>query len=80
LQYIRSLSNIYRIYRISRVGYSLVYRIIGVTEILGLTPSRTRKTTDSIAVATDYLVTGIKEDLFTLIYIIITRKPAATNK
>jgi sterol 24-C-methyltransferase len=80
LRYIGSPFDIYRICRMTRAGRVLAHGIIGAMEMLGLAPSGTRKTADSMAVAADCLVAGAKEDLFTPMYMMIARKPAATDE
>lgn len=79
LKYIGSLSDIYQICRMTRAGRGLAHMIIGTMEMLGLAPSGTRKTADSMAVAADCLVAGAKEDLFTPMYLMIARKPASAE-
>ena len=71
-----SIIDVYRIGRLTWWGRALTHRFIGALEMVGLAPGGTQKTADSLAVASDCLVAGAKEDLFTPMYLMVARKPA----
>ncbi|KAG9229184.1 putative sterol 24-C-methyltransferase [Amylocarpus encephaloides] len=61
--------------RMTKLGRGLVHKFVGALEMVGLAPSGTQKTADSLALAADCLVAGAKEDLFTPMYLMVGRKP-----
>jgi sterol 24-C-methyltransferase len=74
-KYMGSIYDFFPIVRMTKVGRGLVHRFVGLLEIVGLAPSGTQKTADSLALAADCLVAGGKEDLFTPMYLMVARKP-----
>ena len=58
-------------------GRGLVHRFVGLGETIGLIPKGMQKSADNLALAADMLVAGAKEELFTPMYLMIARKPAA---
>ena len=65
------------ILRLTRFGRSAVHRFVGALETSKLIPSGTQKTADSLALASDSLVAGGREKLFTPMYLMVARKPLA---
>ncbi|KAF2145051.1 uncharacterized protein K452DRAFT_244657 [Aplosporella prunicola CBS 121167] len=65
------------IFRMTKIGRGLAHRFCGALEYIGLAPKGTQKTADSLAVAGDCLVAGGQEKLFTPMYLMVGRKPAA---
>jgi sterol 24-C-methyltransferase len=63
------------ILRLTRIGRSAVHTFVGGLEMMGIAPTGTQKTADSLAVAADCLVAGGKEGLFTPMYLMVARKP-----
>ncbi|KAI7291555.1 hypothetical protein KC315_g19649, partial [Hortaea werneckii] len=63
--------------RMTHIGRGLVHRFVGALEKVSLAPKGTQKTADSLALAADCLVAGGKEKLFTPMYLMVGRKPAA---
>ncbi|KAH0543699.1 Delta(24)-sterol C-methyltransferase [Glutinoglossum americanum] len=63
------------ILRMTKFGRSVIHRLVGGLEMVGIAPTGTQKTADSLAVAADCLVAGGKEGLFTPMYLMIARKP-----
>ncbi|EDU51495.1 sterol 24-C-methyltransferase (Delta(24)-sterol C-methyltransferase) [Pyrenophora tritici-repentis Pt-1C-BFP] len=64
------------ILRMTKVGRGIIHKFVGGLEMIGLAPSGTQKTADSLALAGDCLVAGGKEKLFTPMYLMVGRKPA----
>ncbi|KAI9673242.1 MAG: Delta(24)-sterol C-methyltransferase [Trizodia sp. TS-e1964] len=77
LSQMATLWDFFTLLRMTKIGRGTVHRIVGVLELLGLAPSGTQKTANSLALAADCLVAGGKEDLFTPMYLMVARKPAA---
>jgi sterol 24-C-methyltransferase len=72
-----SLGDIFTIARMTWWGRGLVHRFVGLGETVGLIPKGMQKSADNLALAADMLVAGAKEELFTPMYLMIARKPAA---
>lgn len=77
LRYIQSVGDIFTIVRMTTWGRTIAHGLAGVLETLRLAPPGTKKTADSLALAADCLVAGAKEHLFTPMYLMVARKPAA---
>lgn len=75
LKHVRSLSDLFTVFRMTKLGRSAVHKFVGGLEMLGVAPKGTQKTADTLAVAADCLVAGAKENLFTPMYMMIARKP-----
>lgn len=65
------------IFRMTKLGRGAVHRLVGGLERFGVIPSGTQKAADSLAVAADSLVAGGQQKLFTPMYLMVGRKPAA---
>ncbi|KAI4181204.1 MAG: hypothetical protein L6R41_006757 [Letrouitia leprolyta] len=72
-----NLVDIIAIVPMTRLGRFLAHNLVGAFESIGLIPKGTKKTANSLGVAADCLVAGGKEKLFTPMYLMIGRKPAA---
>ena len=72
-----SIGDVLTIARMTRLGRFCAHNTIGGLERIGILPRGTRKTADSLGVAADCLVAGGKERLFTPMYLMVGRKPAA---
>jgi sterol 24-C-methyltransferase len=70
-----SIWDFFTIFRMTKLGRGLVHRFVGALEIVGVAPSGTQKTADSLATAADALVAGGKQKLFTPMYLMVARKP-----
>lgn len=75
LKHVRSLGDLFTVARMTWWGRGAVHKFIGAGETLGVMPSGTQKTADSLAKAADCLVAGGKEKLFTPMYLMVGRKP-----
>ncbi|KAF2086693.1 sterol 24-c-methyltransferas-like protein [Saccharata proteae CBS 121410] len=65
------------IVRLTKIGRGAAHKFCGLLEKVGMAPPGTQKTADSLAVAADALVAGGREKLFTPMYLMVGRKPAA---
>ena len=72
-----SIGDLITIARMTRLGRFLAHGAVGWLERFGIAPKGTRKTADSLGVAADCLVAGGKARLFTPMYLMVARKPAA---
>ncbi|KAK5129445.1 Delta(24)-sterol C-methyltransferase [Meristemomyces frigidus] len=77
LRYMQSIWDFPTLVRMTKVGRGLVHRFVGALEMVWLAPRGTQKTADSLAKAADCLVQGGREKLFTPMYLMVGRKPAA---
>jgi sterol 24-C-methyltransferase len=77
LRYIQSVGDIFTIVRMTRWGRTFMHGLVGALETVGIAPKGTKKTADSLALAADCLVAGAREHLFTPMYLMVARKPAA---
>lgn len=74
-RYMGSVLDFFRIVRLTKLGRGMVHKFVGGLEWIGLAPTGTQKTADSLAVGADSLVAGGREKLFTPMYLMIARKP-----
>ena len=65
------------ILRMTKMGRSVVHKLVGAFETVGMVPKGTQKAADSLALAADSLVAGGQEKLFTPMYLMVARKPSA---
>jgi len=72
-----SIGDVLTIARMTRIGRYVAHSAIGGMERAGIAPKGTKKTAESLGHAADCLVTGGKEKLFTPMYLMVARKPAA---
>lgn len=79
LRMAQTLGDLITIGRMTRLGRMVVHNLVGGLEKVGIAPKGTKKTADSLAEAADCLVAGGKDKLFTPMYLMIARKPAAKN-
>jgi len=77
LKYIQSLGDVPTILRMTRPVRWLIHRTLGLGEAIGIIPPGTAKTADGLAIGGDALVKGAQEKLFTPMYLMVGRKPAA---
>ncbi|KAK2827798.1 Delta(24)-sterol C-methyltransferase [Arthroderma sp. PD_2] len=70
-----SLGDLFTIMRMTWWGRSLVHRLLGSMETVGLFPKGSQKTGDSLAYAADCLVKGGEMKLFTPMFLMVGRKP-----
>ncbi|OQO01471.1 Sterol 24-C-methyltransferase erg-4 [Cryoendolithus antarcticus] len=77
LKYMQSIWDFPTLVRMTHVGRGIVHRFVGGLEMIGLAPKGTQKTADSLALAADCLVAGGQKKLFTPMYLMVGRKPAA---
>ncbi|KAI5778916.1 S-adenosyl-L-methionine-dependent methyltransferase [Geopyxis carbonaria] len=75
VKHCNSLSDVFTILRMTKVGRAAVHKFVGLLETVGIAPAGTQKTADTLAVAADALVEGGKLNLFTPMYMMIARKP-----
>ncbi|RDL41486.1 Sterol 24-C-methyltransferase [Venustampulla echinocandica] len=72
-----SIADFPRIVRMTKIGRGIAHKFVGALETIGIAPTGSQKTADSMALAADCLVAGAKEDLFTPMYLMVARKPLA---
>lgn len=77
LKYMQSIWDFPTLVRMTKVGRSIVHRLVGAMEVVGVAPKGTAKTADSLALAADCLVAGGRDKLFTPMYLMVGRKPAS---
>ena len=77
LRYIQSVGDIFTIVRMTTWGRTIAHGLAGLLETFKLAPAGTKKTADSLALAADCLVAGGRDKLFTPMYLMVARKPAA---
>ncbi|KAF1812803.1 hypothetical protein P152DRAFT_396129 [Eremomyces bilateralis CBS 781.70] len=76
-KYLGSMFDFLTIFRMTKLGRGIVHNAVGVLETIGLAPKGSQKTADTLAIGGDALVQGGKEKLFTPMYLMVARKPAA---
>ena len=76
-KYIQTAWDVPTILRMTKLGRSTVHQFVGLLEKVGFAPPGTQKTADSLALAADALVAGGRQKLFTPMYLMVGRKPAA---
>ena len=72
-----SIGDVLTIARMTRWGRFIAHNTIGLLEKASILPRGTKKTADGLAVAADCVVAGGQQKLFTPMYLMIARKPAA---
>lgn len=77
LRMAQSVGDVLTIARMTQVGRLVMHNLIGGLERIGIAPKGTKKTADSLGEAADCLVAGGKQKLFTPMYLMVARKPAA---
>jgi sterol 24-C-methyltransferase len=77
LKYMQSIWDLPTYARMTHWGRGAVHKFVGGLEMIGLAPKGTQKTADSLALAADCLVAGGEAKLFTPMYLMVGRKPAA---
>ena len=70
-----SIGDVVTIARMTTLGRFVAHNAISLMEKVGIAPTGTRKTADSLGKAADCLVAGGKEKLFTPMYLMVARKP-----
>ncbi|KAI9782778.1 MAG: Delta(24)-sterol C-methyltransferase [Candelina submexicana] len=78
-KYLSSLGDLFTMLRMTKLGRASVHALLGGLERIGVAPGGTQKMADSLAVAADALVAGGKEKLFTPMYLMVARKPMASE-
>ena len=56
----RSVADLFTVFRMTKVGRSVVHKFVGALETIGFAPKGTQKTADALATAADTLVAGAK--------------------
>jgi sterol 24-C-methyltransferase len=74
-KYMGSIWDFFTILRMTKGARSVVNRMLGALEALGIAPGGTTKTAESLAGAADALVAGAQQNLFTPMYLMVGRKP-----
>lgn len=77
MKYLQTMGDFFTIARMTHWGRAIAHNFAGLLETFRLAPPGTRKTADSLALAADCLVAGGREHLFTPMYLMVGRKPAA---
>ncbi|KAM0286237.1 hypothetical protein ACHAQH_000964 [Verticillium albo-atrum] len=76
LKYTQSIGDLVKSIGMTRWGRSIGHQFMGALETMRLAPPGTQKTAHALARASDGLVAGGKQKLFTPMYLMIGRKPA----
>lgn len=76
ISYAQSLVDCFTVVWLSSWGLSVSHRVFGFLESLGLAPTGTKKTADSLALTAAALAATGQEHLFSPMYLMIGRKPA----
>jgi sterol 24-C-methyltransferase len=77
LRYVQTVGDFFTIVRMTTWGRTIAHGLAGILETFKLAPAGTKKTADSLALAADCLVAGGRDKLFTPMYLMVARKPAA---
>ena len=75
LQYAQSLSDLVTVLRMNKWGRTVMHNVFSVLETVGMLAKGTRQTAEVLATASDALVKGGKQKLFTPMYLMVGRKP-----
>lgn len=76
----QSLWDVFTVFRMTRTGRFMTQMFLTVFEKLGMVSPGTKKVGEALAVASDALVEGGKEHLFTPMYLMIAKKPTSSAK
>ncbi|KAI5308166.1 Delta(24)-sterol C-methyltransferase, partial [Ascosphaera atra] len=76
LKYASSLWDLFSVFRMTRLGRSTLNYTLGAMERIGVMPTGSKKTGESLAYAADCLVKGGEMKLFTPMYLMVGKKPA----
>lgn len=74
-KHMQSLWDVFTIARMTWWGRGIAHTLLGALETVGVMPRGSRKTAQSLAVASDCLVAGGEKKLFTPMYLMVGRKP-----
>lgn len=77
LRYANTLWDAITILRMNKWGRLVAHNFFSILERIRILPVGTRKTAESLGKAADALVEGGKKKLFTPMYLMVARKPAA---
>ncbi|KAF3807904.1 Sterol 24-C-methyltransferase erg-4 [Colletotrichum gloeosporioides] len=77
LRYAQTLWDALTVLRMNKWGRVVAHNFFSVLETVRVIPAGTRKTAESLGKAADALVEGGKKKLFTPMYLMVGRKPAA---
>lgn len=78
-RYAQTFGDLLTVARMNKWGRLVAHNMFSVMEALWLAPRGTRKTAESLGEAADALVEGGKRGLFTPMYLMVGRKPAAED-
>ena len=77
LRYMQSVFDFFTCFRMTRMGRGMMHGFTALLETLRLAPPGTKKTADALATGGDALVAGGKLKIFTPMYLMVGREPAA---
>ncbi|KAJ6445356.1 sterol 24-C-methyltransferase [Purpureocillium lavendulum] len=78
LRYAQTLWDALTVLRMNKWGREVAHAFFGLLEVVRIAPAGTRTTAQSLGRAADALVEGGKRKLFTPMYLMVGRKPAAS--
>lgn len=58
MKHVQSVADFLTVLRMTKIGRSVVHKVIGGLEIIGVAPKGTQKTADTLATAADCLIAG----------------------
>lgn len=76
-QYTRTLWDLFSVVRMSRIGRGAMHNFLRALETLRIAPSGTAQTAEELAAGGKSLVQGGKLGIFTPMYFMVAKKPAA---
>ena len=76
-QYTRTLWDLFSVVRMSRIGRGAMHNFLRALETVRIAPRGTAQTADELAAGAESLVKGGKLGIFTPMYFMIAKKPAA---
>ncbi|KAK5987903.1 Delta(24)-sterol C-methyltransferase [Cladobotryum mycophilum] len=75
LRYAQTFWDYFTVLRMNKTGRDIAHAFFGVLEKMGIIPTGTKKTAESLGKAAEALVAGGKKKLFTPMYLMVGRKP-----
>jgi sterol 24-C-methyltransferase len=74
-RFVQSLSDLFTVFRTSKIGRTLTMEGTGLLEKIGLAPKGSKKVTIALEEAAVHLVNGAREGLFTPMMLYVCKKP-----
>ncbi|KAH7134177.1 S-adenosyl-L-methionine-dependent methyltransferase [Dactylonectria macrodidyma] len=80
MKYVQTVGDLMTVLRMNKWGRLVMHNIFSVMEAVRIAPAGTRKTAESLSTAADALVEGGKQKLFTPMYLMVGKKPVASEE